>query len=166
MITHRPQRLRGASYVGLQRYFATICTRERSTTFANPPIALNAIAQLRTIAVEQRFAIYAYCLMPDHLHFVVFGTTDDADFRSFVTRFKQATGFDYRRLTGEFLWQPGFHERILRNDEATESVVRYVLENPIRAGLARELGEYPYAGSDLYTIGQLIALWQDRHRPV
>ena len=53
-------------------------------------------------------------------------------------------------------------DRILRDDEATLAVVRYILENPIRAGLAKELGEWPSAGSHVYTWAQLLSAWDDR----
>jgi hypothetical protein len=53
-----------------------------------------------------------------------------------------------------------YHERVLRNDEATEAVVRYVLENPIRARLSKELGEYPFAGSAKYDLDALKTAWE------
>jgi hypothetical protein len=37
--------------------------------------------------------------------------------------------------------------------------VRYILENPIRAGLAKKLGEYPFAGSDVYDLPALLTAW-------
>jgi hypothetical protein len=73
----------------------------------------------------------------------------------FVKRFKQTTGFVHRRETRQPLWQPGYHERVLRDDEATLTVVRYILENPIRAGLATDLEEYPFAGSERYGLEDL-----------
>ena len=56
--------------------------------------------------------------------------------------------------------QSGYHEHILRDDEATESVVRYVLENPVRAGLTAALGEYAFAGSDVYELDALKTAWE------
>jgi REP element-mobilizing transposase RayT len=83
-----------------------------------------------------------------------------SDFRAFVKRFKQTSGFEYCQQTRQRrLWQPGYYEHILRGDEVTEVVARYVLENPIRAQLAKDLGEYPFAGSNVYTLEQLRDLW-------
>ena len=36
------------------------------------------------------------------------------------------------------------------------SVVRYILENPIRAGLAESILDYPHLGSDRYTLAELV----------
>jgi len=97
--------------------------------------------------------------MPDHLHVLVEADSEQADFTMFVKRFKQTTGFVHRRETRQPLWQPGYHERVLRDDEATLTVVRYILENPIRAGLATDLGEYPFAGSERYGLEDLRTAW-------
>jgi hypothetical protein len=57
------------------------------------------------------------------------------------------------------LWQEGFHERVLRSDESTEAAMRYVLENPVRAGLTRAIGDYPFARSGVYDRKALLDLW-------
>jgi len=97
--------------------------------------------------------------MPDHVHVLTYGAALDADFTAFVKAFKQRSGYWYASRFGRRLWQAGYYDRILRSDEATEAVARYVLENPIRAGLARELGEYPFAGSGLYEPLALTSAW-------
>ena len=97
--------------------------------------------------------------MPDHLHMLVSAESERANCEAFVKAFKQASGFDFRREHSARLWQPGYHDRILRNDEATETVVRYILANPVRAGVTRELGEYPFAGSDVYDLAALRTAW-------
>ena len=83
----------------------------------------------------------------------------DARSSSFVTHFKKVTGFEYSQRFKHRLWQPGYHDRILRDDESTEATARYILENPIRAGLTRQIGEYPYAGSDLYDVRAVLTAW-------
>jgi hypothetical protein len=45
------------------------------------------------------------------------------------------------------LWQKSYHDHILRKEEAVADVVRYILENPVRAGLVDSIGEYPHAWS-------------------
>jgi len=106
-------------------------------------------------AADQRFAVSAYCLMPDHAHLLVEGTTAASDLRRFVGRFKQKTGFTFAAQRGARLWQDGYRDRIPRSDEATLTIVRYILENPVRAGLVARFDEYPYSGSDRYSLEEL-----------
>ena len=140
MITNRPRRLEGVSYVGLHRYFVTTCTAYRRPIFNESLVAKEV----------------------DHLHLLLMAQSEQSDLPRFMKHAKQVTGFDYRRQHRKPLWQPGYHDRILRDDEATLAVVRYILENPIRAGLANELGEWPSAGSDVYTWAEPFTAWDDQ----
>ena len=150
MVTNRPCRLDGVSYTGYQRYFVTSCVSGRHKAFANPTFTEWCTTQLRAIASSHEFAIAAYCFMPDHVHLLVYGTSEAADLRRCISRYKQCTGFEYRKRHGRQLWQPGYHDRVLRDEEATEAIARYILGNPLRAGLVQKWGDYPFAGSDLF----------------
>lgn len=41
-------------------------------------------------------------------------------------------------------WQPAFHDHALRKDEDRINVARYIVANPLRAGLVERLGDYPH----------------------
>ena len=70
--------------------------------------------QFRRTALLERFAILAYCLMPDHVHLLVEGLTDTSDLTRFAKMAKQRSGGIYRRRFGKRLWQEGYFERVLR----------------------------------------------------
>jgi putative transposase len=93
--------------------------------------------------------------MPDHLHLLLEGSSDAADLREAVRAWKQRTGYDWKARAATQLWQPGFHDRVMREADDTRSVVRYVLENPVRAGLVNSAREYPWSGSSRYTLAEL-----------
>lgn len=152
----RPHRLGGFSYIGLVRYFLTICTCERRQTFCDDTVVAATLLQFRKVATEEKFAILAYCLMPDHVHFLVEGMTNQSDFRRFVKRAKQHSGAAYALEYRQPLWQEGYYERILRRDEDARDVARYIVWNPVRAGLSLMPAEYPYLGSDVWLIQALI----------
>ena len=115
---------------------------------------------LRQTAAAFEFEVIAYCFMPDHVHLLVAAKTERASLTEFMKRFKQLTGYAHKRTSGDALWQPGYHERVLRDDEATLAIARYVLANPVRAGLASEVLEYPLAGSDVFDRAALLTAWQ------
>ena len=93
--------------------------------------------------------------MPNHVHLLLEGLSDSSDLRRFVRDWKQRTAFDYQNETGGDLWQRGYFDHVLRTDEDTDLVTRYVLGNPVRAGLVADMKEYRYAGSDTRTIDDL-----------
>jgi REP-associated tyrosine transposase len=160
MITERPRRLAGASYAGLQRYSVTFCTAFRKPIFDDRAVGNEAASQILQTARESQFDLVAYCLMPDHVHLLVSAQSEACDLLALIKLLKQITGYRYRQSSGKTLWQPGYHERVLRDEEATLTVAKYILENPVRAGLAKTLGEWPLAGSSVYTWPELLTMWE------
>ena len=143
----RPLRLERFQYVGCQRYFLTICTFARRRQFVGAHIVGIAYREFLRTSAEFDFAILAYCFMPDHAHLLVEGTADKADFCRFAAMSKQRSAYYTRLLTSGRLWQPGYFERVLRDEDDTFNVARYVLHNPVRAGLVTSPADYPFLGS-------------------
>jgi REP element-mobilizing transposase RayT len=87
----------------------------------------------------------AWVLMPDRWHgLVVVGEGDSLE--RLVHRFKSvcARAIEPRFRVNGWLWAKGFNERALPSDESVLAVARHLVANPVRAGLARSVGEYPY----------------------
>ena len=105
----------------------------------------------------RQFAVIAFCVMPDHVHLLLEGLTDDADLRAVMHNWKLRTGFAWTQRAGERLWQQGFHDYVLRDDDSVPALVKYIINNPIRAGLTDDVTRYPYAGSSRYSPADLVA---------
>jgi REP element-mobilizing transposase RayT len=83
--------------------------------------------------------------MPDHLHWLMQlpegGCLEDA-----MRGLKAHSGRrvnQVRGTPGEPVWQEGFHDRALRQEEDLRRAARYLVANPLRAGLVSDLGDYP-----------------------
>lgn len=126
------------------------------------PHAISARQQLLRTSDDYRFEIIADCVMPDHLHALLNGLAEDADFRRFVSMYKQRTGFEFKRRTASPLWQEGYFDHVLRADEDILGVAAYIVANPVRAGLCQSPAEYPYLGSPAYSVESLIDAAQVR----
>ncbi len=143
----RPPRLDRISYNGRSTYLVTTITRDRVKAFNDIDFGRFAEDRIIDLADITGFAIPAYCLMPDHAHMVATGLLSDSDLNRFVSKWKQATGYAWSRLGHGRLWQPGYWERRARFDEPVDAMVRYVIENPVRANLVEEALLYPLTGS-------------------
>jgi REP element-mobilizing transposase RayT len=42
------------------------------------------------------------------------------------------------------LWQPAFFDHALRKEENIQQVARYIVANPLRAGLVENIEDYPH----------------------
>ena len=123
--------------------------------FLEPSHARDISAQLSPFFAGYAFEVVAYCLMPDHVHLLLEGTSPTADFREAMRQWKQQTAYRWKARTGQRRWQSGYYERVLREEDDTRAVVGYLLQNPVRAGLVRTHAEWPWTGSSRYSVAEL-----------
>lgn len=142
--------------MGVQRYSLTICCDERRPILKVEAARELVLCELRRTSKAHRVAVFAYCLMPDHVHLIVEGEADDSNCVAFVRIFKQTTAFYWKQQTGQRLWQRSFHDHVLRDSEPTQHAVSYLLENPVRAKLVASPKDYPHSGSFVYDLPELI----------
>jgi REP element-mobilizing transposase RayT len=83
--------------------------------------------------------------MPDHFHWLV-ELCDGLLLSNVVGNLKcHSARIINQRLgmPGVPVWQRGFHDHALRREESVIDAARYIIANPLRAGLVRRVGDYP-----------------------
>jgi len=86
----------------------------------------------------------AFVVMPDHLHWLF-----ELCSGSLSGLVRDLKAFSARAINASFstagrLWQAGFHDHALRREEDLRSAARYVVLNPVRAGLVERVADYPH----------------------
>ena len=131
-----------------QVYFITSVCAGRAPRFASHDVACAASAVVACANSWHDAALLAWVLMPDHLHLLLELGADHALERvmqrgkSLIARSAHAAV----GTRGEF-WQPAFHDRALRRHEDLRAAARYLIANPLRAGLVERVGDYPFWGA-------------------
>ena len=155
-IERKPRpRLPGFNYTGHYVYFITICCEGENEFFKNESAIENCIAVLQEMAIKHGVNVIAYCFMPDHLHFLL-ESGETTDMFKFIELFKQVTSFRHKQATGKRLWQESFYDEVLKEDEIPIEVAKYIISNPMRTGLIRDLNAYGYWGSFVYSRDELL----------
>jgi len=98
--------------------------------------------------------IWAYCLMPNHVHMIIVPSTQDGLRRTFADAHRRYTGHINARLkvTGH-LWQGRFGS-VVMDEEHLYHAVRYVSLNPVRAGLVRHAAEWEWSSARAHKAGR------------
>ncbi len=101
-------------------------------------------------------SVPVYCLMPNHLHFLVYGKTEETSITEFVRRFKSYTSKMIKKNFEIFpLWQKRFYDHVIRKNESLINIAEYVYNNPVRAGLTENAEQYHWSGlffkDDIFT---------------
>ena len=126
-----------------QVYLVTTVVAGRAPIFANWLSAAPACRLFHRPVEDSRFL--AWVLMPDHFHGVL-ELGEGASLPQVMRLYKGRTAVAVNREMGRrgSLWQDGFHDHALRKEEDLEQVARYVVENPIRAGMVDRVSDYPF----------------------
>lgn len=126
-------------------YLVTTTTHDRRKLFENILLGRMVVNSLRHHDGEGNTETLAYVVMPDHVHWLISLTGK----RSLDKVMHSVKSFSARRILGALgdrhsaVWQSGFHDHALRKEEDLIHVARYVVANPLRAGLVARLGDYP-----------------------
>jgi putative transposase len=143
----RSLRLPGFEYRLPCAYHLTWGTFNRKPMLNDSDIAVLVIKQLERQSREEEMLLYAYCVMPDHIHLLI-AAGGNHNVVSFVQAYKSKTTRMYWTTKNQGkLWQHGFYDRILREEQDIKQVSRYILENPVRKGIVDDFMSYPFSGS-------------------
>ena len=136
---------RGRSSATGQLYLVTFTTHRRQPLFSNPRLAMDAAREIHDPRSWQRSTLLAWVLMPDHWHGLI-QLGEGESLPDLMRAFKENVS---RRLRLQWhalgpVWAKSFHDRALRREEDASAAARYIVLNPLRAGLVRRVGDYPF----------------------
>ena len=153
-----PKHLPDFPYLGKLSYALEFTTENRAQLLKENVAIDLVVQQFLRAARERRFLIVTHCVMPDHAHLVVDGERDDSDCLAFIKLAKQYSVYYFKQAFGQRLWQRYGHERFIRDDMERTLTIRYLLANPVRAGLVSDPREYHGLGSQRYTVEELMQI--------
>ena len=124
-------------------YLITCVTHQRIDVFSQ----WNCGRLLVTVLMKEqhRAETLAYVIMPDHFHWLI-QLTEDASLNRIMRTVKSISSRHINRRLNRSgrLWQAGYHDHALRKTEDMVATARYVVANPLRAGLVQHIGDYPF----------------------
>ncbi len=144
---HHPHRLQREQYQEINRpVFFSVCTAHRRPFLTVPPNAQAVIDALDTDAPLHGSFVLAYCIMPDHMHFVASVVEEGGDVFGFAEAVKKTAGRDLRQLgVAPPVWQRSLWDRHARKREDLNAQIDYLLMNPVNQGLCAEPEDWPYS---------------------
>ena len=98
----------------------------------------------------QVYRLVAFCIMPNHLHLVIVPLpTEDGAFHSLsaiMHSLKRYTARQANLLLGRegAFWQQESYDHVVRDEAEARRIIEYVLNNPVKAGLAQSWEDWPW----------------------
>ncbi len=127
-----------------QIYHITTATYQRRKVLDNFIAGRAVVNALRRASRFGQADTLAFVVMPDHLHWLM-QLTGNKQLSVTVNTVKSLSARAINQAGGceGPVWQKGYFDRGLRRDEDIVTIARYIIANPIRAGLVKTVGDYP-----------------------
>ena len=158
-------------------YFITTTVVNWIDAFTRKELAYVIIESLKYCQEKKGLIVYAWCLMPSHLHMIVSAEEGKhlsdimRDFKKFTSkriiktineinesrdwlldRFSFAAKINTKTEEYKF-WQDGFHPIALYSNEFKDQKLDYIHNNPVEAGIVSEPEHYNYSSASSYSGG-------------
>ena len=124
-------------------YLLTAVTQQRQLIFQDWRIGRLLVTQFRKAQEEGEATSLAWVVMPDHFHWLVELHNGDLPKLMRITKSRSARAINEARGCQGALWQKGYFDRALRREDDLKKIARYIVANPLRAGLVEHIGQYP-----------------------
>ena len=124
-------------------YLLTTITQQRRPIFNNFQLGRLVVDQFRQAHEDGIVISKAWVVMPDHFHWLI--ELQNKTLGELICRIKSRSSVNINRLTKthERVWQKGYYDRALRQEDDVKAAARYIIQNPIRAQIASRIGDYP-----------------------
>ena len=136
-------------------YHVIVRGNHRQKTFLNESDYQAYLERLGRYRKRLAVTVYAYCLMPNHVHLLV--ETGSQPLSRFMQGLQQSYTqyFNRKHHKVGHLFQGRYKAIVCDKDEYLLGLVRYIHLNPIRANMVQKLDAYPYSGHRHYVEGRV-----------
>ena len=136
-------------------YFLTTATFKREPILSSPQVAQIVFDAFQWLENEDRIGWICIMIMRDHIHAVI-QLGCNQTLASVMHSLKSFTAKEISTLRGRIagqdapptgngsVWQEGYYDRGVREEESLNEMIRYCYENPVRKGLVKWARDYPY----------------------
>jgi putative transposase len=129
------------------------------------------IESLATARIKRNFAVWAYVLMPEHVHLVIYPREDQYSISDILTDIKQPVtraavkyvlrsapsflanmrdGRPNGKIVNRFWQRGGGYDRNLVRPETVHQVIDYIHANPVRRGLVGSPEDWAWSSARYY----------------
>jgi REP element-mobilizing transposase RayT len=128
-----------------REYFITTVVQNRHNLFSDFTCARIFIQYAAKLATKANINWLAWVLMPDHFHGLL-SLSNDLSLNEFMRQLKGGSSRVLNKHLGRTgaVWQAGFYDHALRREEDRREIARYIVGNPVRAGLVDNVLAYPH----------------------
>lgn len=131
-------------------YHVMIRGNERKSIFLDDEDRSRFIEILYEKSKENKYTVYAYCLMDNHVHLLIAEGSNAISL--IMKRINVSYAYYFNKKYGRIghLFQDRFKSEVIEEDTYLLAVVRYIHNNPVKAGIVEKIQDYQWSSYPLY----------------
>jgi putative transposase len=131
-------------------YHVMIRGNERKAIFFDDDDRAYFVSMLAMKNLERKFAVYAYCLMDNHVHLII--NEGEEPISRIMKRIQVSYVYYFNKKYGRsgHLFQDRFKSEVVEDDQYLLTAIRYIHHNPVKAQRVRQPSEYRWSSYNLY----------------
>ena len=150
--------------------FITIVTAKRIPYFEKVENISLLESTLENVHQLYSFEVFAYVIMPDHIHLILDGLGDQHNFSQIIHSFKRNLTLNYKKhyqINGSLsLWQKRFWDHVIRDETDLQNHVDYIHWNPVKHKIVDFPNQYTFSShSEFIKKGFYPESWGDNSEP-
>lgn len=129
-------------------YFITICAHMQQNLFQRDEVAELMVATLLKYRDAGEFELHECVVMPNHIHLLL-SLNDPQQLGRVIQLIKGGFSYSLRKqgIIFRAVWEQSYHDRRVRDVNEVAGFSAYIVQNPVRKGLAEHPEEYPYSSA-------------------
>lgn len=131
-------------------YHIILRGNERKDIFLDTGDKEHFLRTLSAMKGKYNFHIYAYCLMDNHLHLILYDNGNDISMIMKSINLSYAVYFNKRYKRVGHLFQDRFRSEIVDTDKYLLELSKYIHNNPVKAGIVKDPRDYPWSSFPEY----------------
>ena len=143
-----PRQARRKSESGI--YHVMLRGINKQVIFEDEEDSLKFLETLKNYKAISGYKIFAYCLMSNHIHLLLKVEKENLDLIIKRIASSYVYWYNWKYHRSGHLFQDRFKSEPVEDDAYFFSVIRYIHQNPIKAGLSKSIDEYKFSSYNEY----------------
>lgn len=134
--------------VEMEKRIAILLDKGHGSSYLREPRTAEIVEEALLFFDAGRYRLLCWCIMPNHVHAMV-EVSPDHPLQRILHSWKSFTSKEVNKIlcrTGQ-LWQEEYHDRFIRDDDHYANTLRYIAENPVKAGLVTRADDWRWSSA-------------------
>jgi putative transposase len=142
---------------------AYLDSRKNGPLSLKDPAAAKIVEDSILFGVPERYELYAWCVMGNHVHLLLTPRWELKDISQGIKGYTARQINSLQNAAGRPFWQDESYDHWSRDDDELMRIIAYIENNPVKAGLCQRAEDWPWSSARFRGTWKFGQPWQAAH---